>query len=207
MPHITEELWQRLPGREAIHPETICLAPYPEFDERLPLKGEEAEVIAEVQFIVQAIRNGKKEAGLADRATVEHVWVQPRGPEHGELCSTLVSRGVGGILQRLVNAVAVSLTGEAPSPAARVRRERYDLHYRWQAAAAPQADAGKLREELEQVESTLRRVEDRLASPGFTGKAPAAVIEGARKQLAELAARRTTLQSSLTGSLSASAEE
>src|SRR6185295_4597914 len=30
MPFLTEELWQRLPGREAIHPETICLAPYPE---------------------------------------------------------------------------------------------------------------------------------------------------------------------------------
>ena len=30
MPHLTEELWQRLPGREAVHPETIVLAAYPE---------------------------------------------------------------------------------------------------------------------------------------------------------------------------------
>ena len=29
MPFLTEELWQRLPGHEAMHAETICLAPYP----------------------------------------------------------------------------------------------------------------------------------------------------------------------------------
>ena len=29
MPYLTEELWQRLPGRQGIHPLTICLAPYP----------------------------------------------------------------------------------------------------------------------------------------------------------------------------------
>ncbi|HEX2162829.1 MAG TPA: valine--tRNA ligase, partial [Thermoanaerobaculia bacterium] len=33
MPFLTEELWQRLPGREAIHPETIALAPYPTAEE------------------------------------------------------------------------------------------------------------------------------------------------------------------------------
>src|SRR5205085_4278196 len=29
MPHLSEELWQRLPGHEAVHPETIALAPFP----------------------------------------------------------------------------------------------------------------------------------------------------------------------------------
>ncbi len=29
MPFLTEELWQKLPGHESIHPQTICLAAYP----------------------------------------------------------------------------------------------------------------------------------------------------------------------------------
>jgi hypothetical protein len=43
--------------------------------------------------------------------------------------------------------------------------------------------------------------------PGFIGKAPTAVIEGARKQLAELEARRSTLLSSLNEGLSSLKEE
>src|SRR5262249_49147222 len=41
MPFLTEEIWQRLPGHEAIHPQTICLAAFPE--RVAPWESDEAE--------------------------------------------------------------------------------------------------------------------------------------------------------------------
>ncbi|HSM14207.1 MAG TPA: valine--tRNA ligase, partial [Thermoanaerobaculia bacterium] len=59
--------------------------------------------------------------------------------------------------------------------------------------------AEKARAELAQVDENLGRVRARLGNPGFTEKAPAAVVEGARRQLAELEDRRARLLESLGG--------
>ena len=52
----------------------------------------------------------------------------------------------------------------------------------------------RLTKELEKFNQHIAATEARLANPAFTGKAPPAVIEGARKQLAELEARRVELE-------------
>jgi valyl-tRNA synthetase len=59
MPFVTEELWQRLPGRGTLGPtetDTIMLAPYPQFD--ASHVDEEAErLMAETMKIVRACRS------------------------------------------------------------------------------------------------------------------------------------------------------
>jgi valyl-tRNA synthetase len=205
MPHVTEELWQRLPGREAVHPETVCLAPYPRKDERLSLKGEDERAVEELRYLVQAIRARKKEAGLADRAAVEALGLRPLDAVDRALCDLLASPSIAVLFRRLAGvervAVVDTLDGAAGRPE---RREGYEYSFSFAAAQAPRIDPEKVRAELAEVEAVLARVVERLESPGFTGKAPAAVIEGARKQRAELEARRAALQSSLTESLSVS---
>ncbi len=71
MPFLTEELWQRLPGREAIHPATICLAPYPVGEEawRDPVTEERMDVFFQ---IVAWARNLRAELGIPprDKATL-----------------------------------------------------------------------------------------------------------------------------------------
>jgi valyl-tRNA synthetase len=67
MPFLTEEVWQRLPGHEAIHPETICLAPYPRREER----WENAEVeagMAVLMAVVTRVRGMRAELGLPPKA-------------------------------------------------------------------------------------------------------------------------------------------
>ena len=58
-------------------------------------------------------------------------------------------------------------------------------------------DAGaekiRLTKELEKLAQHIAGTEARLSNPTFVGKAPPAVIEGAKKQLAELQAKRTEL--------------
>ena len=59
--------------------------------------------------------------------------------------------------------------------------------------AATTIDRDRFSGELAEVEANLERVRSRLGNPGFTEKAPPAVIDGARRQLAELEARRERL--------------
>ncbi|HPK66780.1 MAG TPA: class I tRNA ligase family protein, partial [Thermoanaerobaculia bacterium] len=54
MPFLTEELWQRLPGHEAIHPETICLAPYPEPEPEWIAPEAEARMEALIAVVTRA---------------------------------------------------------------------------------------------------------------------------------------------------------
>jgi len=205
MPHVTEELWQRLPGREAVHPDTICLAAYPRNDERLSLKGADERAVEELRFVVQAIRARKKEAGLTDRAAVEGLALRPLDAPARPLCDLLASPSIAVLFRRLAGVESVSVVERLDGAASRVeRREGYEWAIDLAAAQVPTVDAEKVRAELEQVEAALQRVVERLESPGFTGKAPAAVIEGARQQRAELEARRTALQASLHEGLSAS---
>jgi valyl-tRNA synthetase len=56
------------------------------------------------------------------------------------------------------------------------------------------AEKQRLAKELEKINQHIAATETRLANPAFTGKAPPAVIEGAKRQLAELQAKRTELE-------------
>ena len=55
-------------------------------------------------------------------------------------------------------------------------------------------DAGELARELEQIAKHIAGTEARLANQAFVSKAPAAVLEGARKQLSEQHAKRAELE-------------
>ena len=63
-------------------------------------------------------------------------------------------------------------------------------------ASTVDAGAEKLRmtKELEALAKHVAATEARLANTAFTSKAPPAVLEGARKQLAEQQAKRTELE-------------
>ncbi len=61
-------------------------------------------------------------------------------------------------------------------------------------AVDPAAEKQRLAKELEKLAGHIAATEARLANPAFTGKAPPAVLEGARKQLAEQQAKRAELE-------------
>jgi len=56
------------------------------------------------------------------------------------------------------------------------------------------AEKQRLAKELAKLTQHIAGTEARLANPAFTGKAPPAVLEGARKQLAEQQAKRSELE-------------
>ncbi|HVR06918.1 MAG TPA: valine--tRNA ligase [Thermoanaerobaculia bacterium] len=206
MPFLTEEVWQRLPGREAIHPATICLAPYPGREE----SWESAEVEADMEVlmhVVTRVRGLRAEMGLPPKARLSlHL---------GAAASMDARAGFLADHQHLirvlcrVEAVSFRAAGapEAPGPpaAGAVRRDLVDgIDVALAVLAAGStgmepAERERLSRELDKLAGEIDRAERRLADAGFLAKAPPAVVAGGRTRLAELRERQERIRASMGG--------
>jgi valyl-tRNA synthetase len=213
MPFLTEEVWQRLPGHEAIHPETICLAPYPVRVER----WESAEVEAEMDVLMQVVtrvRGLRAEMGLAPKARpVLHLGATAAGVDAARP-SLAFLREHEPLVRFLCRAEQVDFA-PAPAGSARDLVAGIDLALAvarpdgGRGAGGPASPAGEVggptaeRErqarELERLAGEIERAELRLANGDFLGKAPAAVVEGVRTRLVELRERQERLRAGLGG--------
>ena len=195
MPFLTEELWQRLPGREAIHPRTICLAPYPGPDPAWAISAAEAERIALLQEVVARVRNFRAEQGLPPRAAVALAIARDLDPA-GAL-AYLAAPGTAALLRSLAAIERVEMVEQLPQGTLGKMSVRGAHLFVLPEAARTSRDPDKLGAELAEVEVNLERARARLASADFLAKAPAKVIDGARHNLAELERRRALLAEEL----------
>jgi len=196
MPHITEELWQRLPGHEQVHPETICLAPFPDAEADWSLSADDLERLETLRDAVTTVRNQRAESGLPPRSAAR-LKVAGHVPEGRDIAAFL--RGQGTLLAALAHVAEIGEASATDGSGGRVVRGVL-LAVELDEQDSNRAElAEKARVDLAQVDENLGRVRARLGNPGFTEKAPAAVVEGARRQLAELEERRARLLESLGG--------
>jgi valyl-tRNA synthetase len=201
MPHITEELWQRLPGHESVHPETICLAPWPEAAPELALSEADAGRVEILRQAVLAVRNDRAEAQLPPKTpAVLYLVARSEAGEEGRGNAGFLGSDLGlSLLGSLCGVSAVELGAPPTGSGVAHVASLLELTPVFERVAAT-IDRDRLTGELAEVEANLERVRSRLGNPGFTEKAPPAVIEGARRQLAELEARRERLAAVLAPS-------
>ncbi|HUF78549.1 MAG TPA: valine--tRNA ligase [Thermoanaerobaculia bacterium] len=191
MPFLTEELWHRLPGREAIHPQTIALAPYPE---RRP-DWEDADVEARMGALIDAVtrvRSLAAELGVRRGQDLSvHLWAEPDGDpglaafleEQKTVLEWLCPTGDGG---------AVELS-PAPAGASRDLVAGVNLGLVALAREPGAEERERLVGELGKLEAEIGRTRERLANRQFLDKAPPEIVEGNRRRLAELEERRERL--------------
>jgi valyl-tRNA synthetase len=191
MPFLTEELWQRVPGHESVHARTICLAPYPGAVESW--RDEAAEqAIARLTGLVTAVRNARTARKVPAKSKVTlHLEALPEAFAQIDLHAHLAA--LAGVERVVVGESAEPWDGLVPETAA-----RFSVRFASQEAPADGAVLARQRSELAQLEEQIRRAEANLADPGFTGKAPAAVVEGRRRRLAELQEQRAQLGAALS---------
>jgi valyl-tRNA synthetase len=192
MPFLTEELWQRLPGHEAVHPETIVLAPYPRREEAWEDDAVEAGMEALIQ-VVTRVRALRAEMGLAPKAKLD-LHLNAAEPEVGRLLAEQAP-----LIQFLTRVESVTI-GPSPEGARRDLVAGVEIGISLEALEAAQMSAeerGRLEKELDKLTTEIGRAAERLANPEFLGKAPAHVVEGGKAKLAEMRERQTTLRSSL----------
>ncbi len=195
MPHLTEELWQRLPGRSALPTESICLAPFPLPEPAWTISSAETEALELLRELVVAVRTRRALLGLTPRTPATLTLVAPTDRDEREA----LDRGVPvSLLQALARVERVELVRELRSGGSSERVRGVELEIRFAALPTAPPDPARLGQELTASASAIARVRDRLASPGFAAKAPPAVVAGARRQLAELEEQRDRLVASLT---------
>ncbi|MGB5552628.1 MAG: class I tRNA ligase family protein, partial [Thermoanaerobaculia bacterium] len=191
MPYLTEELWQRLPGREEIHPSTICLAPYPVAEEAWEDPATEGRM--EVFFqIVAWVRNLRAELGVPprDRATL---FLDSADAEMISFLGDLEAMALP--LLRLDELRLESPPANAHSDVVAAVAVGLVIPEREISAE----DRQRLVVEREKLLEQRERTQGLLANEAFLAKAPDKVVEQNRLRLEEIRDRLERLEAGLAG--------
>lgn len=190
-PFITEELWHLLGyGAPGTFIQETRLETADNLVEQLAARGVildsgAASTVAALKQWVSSARQLKAERGAASRRDVEF-----RCLVSDAAWATLSAANTK--LTRLAGAAAVTRVADEPPLPASVT-PLGTLFLDLGAALDPVAEQRRLEKELAQVRQHISGTEARLSNPAFTGKAPPAVIEGARNQLEQLRAKAAEL--------------
>jgi valyl-tRNA synthetase len=188
MPFVTEAIWGAIPRRPA-DPGLLIVAAWPSPG------GRDATLeaaIGEVIETIVAIRNARAQADLPAGA-----WLETHLAPPADAYETF--EALAPAIGRLARARPLVLTRRAsdlarPAGALEIVLPAGDI----EATVLPPAgadgggdetagrDRARLAKELAEAERHLAAAEARLANPAFTGKAPPAVVDGARTRAAEL---------------------
>ncbi len=194
LPFITEELWHALGYDRDMPPDqggqTIMTAPWPKplsEDEKahLGLEARDAEFTEQKYELVRQGRNLRRIGNIPAGRKVRFILK----PRH-ELCPHDLE-----VVRLLLQADAVELDGGfAPRKGTPMARTPLgDLFLPLEGLVDFAAEAARLRKELEKARAEIARLDQKLADPNFTQKAPAHVLEEHRQRLAEWQAKRDHL--------------
>ncbi len=195
MPFVTEAIWANLP-KAAGDPDLLVVAAWPAAGEGDA--AAEAEVGALLE-LVRGIRNARSEAKVNPAA-----WLPVEVAVPAELVPTYDA--LRPALERLARARPLArvdegavLPGAAAGDGLAVLAGDLEAIVRPAAADAATGtrERARLERELADAEALLAAARARLADERFTGKAPPAVVEGARARAAELTDRVDRLRSRL----------
>jgi valyl-tRNA synthetase len=188
MPFLTEELWQRLPGHQSIEARSICLAPYPAKEAAWEDLAA-AESLTVLKGLITSVRNARLEARVPPKANVIlHLSEFPSAL--AQLGESDLRRHLGGLAR--VTSLELekppgAWTGIVPHTDGRVK---YAVRTETAITAAGSGNTARHQSQLAEIEESIARARAALDSPGFIEKAPAAVVEGRRRRLAELQSQR-----------------
>ncbi len=185
MPFITEEIWQALPHEG----ESIMVCAWPCASDELCFSEEEAQM-ERIMTAIKAVRNRRAEMNVAPSKKAK-LFIETAYADtfrKGEV-----------FFERLASASAVEV-GEAfgeMDGAVSIITESARMYIPMQELVDFAAETARLNKELAGVEKELAMVEGKLSNENFVSKAPAAVVEGQRRQQAQLLEKKKLLSESL----------
>ncbi|MEM7049719.1 MAG: valine--tRNA ligase [Acidobacteriota bacterium] len=186
MPHLTEELWHRLPGHQEVHPVSLALAPYPEG--RPDWRDVETEArmdsLMEIVTRLRTLRADQPKDGVraylsCDDAALEE-FLSAQAP-----------------LVRSLARVDEVVLGTPPEGAVGDRVAGAQVALEIPERTLGDDERERLGRELAKLEGEIAGAEKRLSNEQFLAKAPPAVVAGNRQRLAELCERRDQISATL----------
>jgi valyl-tRNA synthetase len=187
MPFITETLWQRLPVPVATDRcEFLAIASWPIPHPRSKEENDDILRFDLVREAVSSVRQIRSDYAIPPGKPID-VAIQSRA-------NTALFTEHAPLIGRLSRA-NVKLGGDTSGAGAAhsVLADGSEVIVPLGGLVDVTKECGKLRSELEQLEAQLDTLSKRLRNPGFTERAPAAVVEGERKKETEWIKRREQL--------------
>jgi valyl-tRNA synthetase len=180
MPMLTEEIWGKLPHR-ADDPELLIVAPWPVAGDSVFVADTNlAEAATDVIGLVTAIRSARAESGIeAGDILPAQIWLAD-GPARAAYAAMAAAMArLARVTPQLVadrvtlkdGLTVVTASGEARLAQSDAQRER---------------EHARLEKELSSLKAQLASANARLSDTSFVDRAPEAVVDEARKRVAEL---------------------
>jgi valyl-tRNA synthetase len=178
MPFITEEIWHAMyEGQPPL--KSIALARFPELD-RSRLNDQAEEQMAVLQELIVNIRN------LRAEMKVEPKVKTPVRIHAGTDVQQLVEEN-RGMVERLATVNGIEFVSESLAQASGVRTTpKFEVAVVYEQKVDVAAERERLIKDLNKLEVQLANAQRQLGNEQFLSKAPPNVVEGLRKQEAEL---------------------
>jgi valyl-tRNA synthetase len=195
MPHITEEIWGRLPSRPD-DGDMLITAFWP-VDANLKSEADEdqAAAVADILELVSQMRNARADAGI-EPATWLEAELRFERADRAEAFAAIAD--VVGRLARVRPTVATTAAAPADDSALVVVSPGAEARLSVTAEDRDR-DRARLEKELAETERLLASTRAKLANEDFVSKAPVNVVDGVRAKEAELAELAERIRGTLGG--------
>ncbi|MDH5601876.1 MAG: class I tRNA ligase family protein, partial [Gammaproteobacteria bacterium] len=193
MPYITEEIWQRIAPLAGIETTSIMLQPYPEYNETQfdQAAMDEVEWIKNFIIGVRQIRSGMD---------IKPGKLLPVLLQNGSASDQALLNNHESYLKKLARLESITWlkdTDEAPESATALVGDM-KLLIPMAGLIDKDAELKRLNKEIEKLGKMIKQLEGKLANPGFTDKAPEAVVQKERDKLTESQTALDNLQQQKT---------
>ena len=189
MPFLTEELWHAV-FDGAPPKKSIALTAYPQTGpKQIDLQAETEMSI--LQDLIVSVRNLRAELKIEPKQKLEiEVFAD-------EQVKGLIQRNRGA-LERLANVDKIDFVVESLAKKTQTRHTtRFDVRVVYEQKIDVEAERVRLQKEIDRLEKGVARADQQLGNEAFLAKAPEKVVEGLRKNAAELKVLLQKAQESL----------
>ncbi len=191
LPYITEEIWQRLPGREG---ESVMIAPWPSPDPDWDDPSAE-EDFGRLTEVIGGVRNIRGELNIPPGKEVRAL-IHVEDPVRERLLlheAEWVKR-----LAKILPDWTIGSDVSRPKTAAAAVGDGFQIFVPIGGLIDPEEEIRRLEKQLSDVAKDIGTLEKKLAMPSFLERAPAAVVEKDRNRLGDAQNREAKLRDSLS---------
>ncbi|UWG96914.1 valine--tRNA ligase [Dehalobacter sp. DCM] len=185
IPFLTEEIWQHLPG----HGTTIMLSAWPEAKGYKNVRIENEMIL--LMDVIRAVRNIRADMGVAPGRKADILLVAPE-----QETMDILTSGIEDIKQ-LAGAEKITIVQQMdkkPAQSASAVLTGISVYVPLKGLLDLDKEISKIRKEIENTLKEQKRLEDKLANPGFVGKAPQDVVNKEKEKLDDVMVRLRSLK-------------
>jgi valyl-tRNA synthetase len=185
MPFLTEEIYDYMPGERG----SLMMSDWPDPAD-FPVDEAAVAEMEAVMEVIRSVRNLRAEMGVPPSRKAK-LWLKPAAGVENLLSGA-------PYMERLAGASAVELlSGDAPEGTASAVSAYAEAYMPLNELIDVDKERARLQKELDNAQNEVKRLSGKLGNPGFTGKAPANVVEGERQKLATAEQLKATLTARL----------